>query len=117
MMQQSAENRSAIDDTFAHEQRVYEHSTLRGDGKEPPMTETTLAGVCDTLIRNGYLITVDAKRSVYACGAVAISGNAKSIASSEGPKIQPRSVASRSITPLFEGYRNQSPFAQGCEDS
>ncbi|WP_192252162.1 hypothetical protein [Mesorhizobium caraganae] len=82
------------------------------------MTETTLAGVCDTLIRNGYLITMDAKRSVYACGAVAISGNAKSIASSERPKIQTRSVvAARSITPLFEGYRNQSPFAQGCEGS
>ncbi|WP_292056245.1 hypothetical protein [Mesorhizobium sp.] len=36
------------------------------------MTETTLAGVCDILIRNGCLITMDAKRSVYARGAVAI---------------------------------------------
>lgn len=40
------------------------------------MTEQKLTAVCDILIRNGYLITMDAQRSVYACGAVAISGNA-----------------------------------------
>ncbi|MER9396482.1 MULTISPECIES: amidohydrolase family protein [unclassified Mesorhizobium] len=40
------------------------------------MTEQTLPAVCDTLIRNGYLITMDAERTVYACGAVAVSGNA-----------------------------------------
>lgn len=40
------------------------------------MTEQTLPAVCDTLIRNGYLITMDAERTVYACGGVAISGNA-----------------------------------------
>ncbi|MER9165626.1 hypothetical protein [Mesorhizobium sp. M0715] len=39
------------------------------------MTDETLAAVCDILICSGYLITMDAQRSVYACGA-AIGGNA-----------------------------------------
>ena len=30
---------------------------------------------CDILVRNGYVLTVDAKRTVYPSGAVAIRGN------------------------------------------
>lgn len=85
MMQQSAENRSAIDDTIAHEHRVYEHSTRVATGGAAHDRNYTRWHLRH-LVRNGYLITMDAKRSVYACGAVAINGNAKSIPSSERPK-------------------------------
>ncbi|RWN94617.1 amidohydrolase family protein [Mesorhizobium sp.] len=37
------------------------------------MTGKPVSESCDTLIRNGYLLTMDAERTVYSCGAVAIN--------------------------------------------
>ena len=62
---------------------------------------------CDILIRNGYIISLDARRTVYPSGALAISGNSIVAVGPErevAPKFRPRRVLDAGGATVHPGF-------------
>src|SRR5580700_4666017 len=62
--------------------------------------------VCDILIKNGYVLTLDSRRTVYESGAVAITGNRIVAVGPERdvvPRFRPRRVLDAQGAPVHPG--------------